>query len=350
MLKELIAADTIEPTASSDWRASVVGECETFLCRMRLGESAIPMTGRVRHLLDDGLMHEHDIVNRLISKGIKVLHSYQDGQAHVVCYEDDEIVVQGHPDGVLDVVPDRFELDYVDEKFRRGRRHYLLEVTAPSHFTFLRLEQNHMRSELWRKYVQIQMYMNSEQFRSYGDGCIVEVKNKNTSALYEEGIGFDDTIVKETVEKLKKVTELTLRGMVSTYRCDGWRRYYCRYRHLCHGETIDTAYEPTQGILAGESLSEAEQLLEAADLWLKGKNLETDAKELIEEARALFRETITDYGAKGLLVGQAKALMVVPTTPRRSIDFDILKQLYPSVYEALVTEEIPNPYLRVARR
>lgn len=350
MLKELIATDTIEPVASSEWRASVVGECETFLCHMRLGESAMPMTGRVRHLLDDGLMHEHDVINRLIGKGIKVLHSYQEGQAHVVCYEDDEIIIQGHPDGILDVVPDRFMLDYTDDKFRRGRRYYLLEVTAPSHFTFLRLEKSHMRSELWRKYVQIQMYMNSEEFRSYGDGCIVEVKNKNTSALYEEGVGFDDTVIKETVEKLKRVTELTLRGIVSSYRCSDWRRYYCRYRHLCYGEDVDTEYEPTQGMLEGESLGEAEQLLEAADLWLKGKNLEADSKELIGEARNLFLSTITDYNAKGLLVGHAKALMIVPTTPRLSIDFDLLKQRYPNVYEALVNEEVPDPYLRVTRR
>jgi len=350
MLKELIAADTLEPAIASDWRASEVGECETFLCHKKLGASATPMTGRVRHLLDDGVMHEHDVVDRLRSKGIKVLHSYVEGQVHVVCYEDKDITVLGHPDGILDGVPSELELNYADDKFRRGSRYYLLEITAPSHFNFLRMEKSHMRVVQWRKFVQIQMYMNSEQFRSYGDSCIAIVKNKNTSALYEEGIGFDDSVIKETIEKLKKVTALTLRGMVSTYRCDDWRRYYCRYNHLCHGDSIDTQYEPTQGILEGESLREAEQLLEAADLWLKGKDFEADSKELIGEARALFWDVITDYGAKGLLVGQAKALIVEPTTPRLSIDFDILKQRYPDVYEALVSEEIPNPYLRVGRR
>lgn len=350
MLKELIATDVIAPSIINEWRASEVGECETFLCRRRLGEPAIPFTGRIRHLLDDGLMHEHDVVDRLCSKGIKVLHSYTEGQAQVVCYEDNDITVLGHPDGVLDVVPDRFELDYVDDKFRWGRRYYLLEVTAPSHFTFLRLEKNHMRSELWRKYVQVQMYMNSEQFRSYGDSCIVEVKNKNTSALYEEGIGLDASVVAETVEKLKKVTEYALRGIVSSYRCEDWRRHYCRYRHLCFVEEGIPQPVVSGGILEGESLSEAEQLLEAAQLWLKGKNFEEDGKELIDEARALFWDIITEYEAKGLLVGSAKALMVEPTTPRLGVDFDLLKQRYPDVYEAMVTEEIPHPYLRVTRR
>lgn len=347
MLKELIAEDIREPVVTDEWRASEVGECETFLCHLRLGHPALPFTGRVRHMLDDGLMHEHDVVDRIRGKGFKVLHSYSEGQLLVYCYDKGGLGVIGHPDGILDVEPHRFDLDYADEHFQPGRRFYGLEVTAPNHFAFLRVERNHLRSEMWRKFVQIQMYLNSEELRSYGDCLVAVIKNKNTSALYEEGISLDTRVVAETVEKLKSVTDLVSRNQVSPYRCDDWRRHYCRYRELCFGEVVPEVVPATAGILEGESLSEAEQLLEAAQLWLKGKGLEDDAKELIEEARALFGDTIAEYGAKGLTVGQIKAIMI--DSSRRSIELDILKRKYPEVYDAMVEEKLSR-YLRVARR
>jgi len=350
MLKELIAASIREPAITNEWRASEVGECEAFLCHLRLGHPALPFTGRVRHMLDDGLMHEHDIVDRLRSEGFKVLHSYSEKQMLVHCVDESGLVVVGHPDGVLDLGGGPIELDYADDKFQWRSRFYGLEVTAPGHFNFLRIERGHMRSELSRKFVQIQMYLNSEELRSFSNCMVVVVKSKNTSALYEEGISFDASVITETVEKLKRVIDYVSRGQVSSHRCADWRRHYCRYRELCFGGVVPEGVVPTDEILEGESLSEAEELLEAAGLWLKGKGLEADAKELIEDARALFGATITEYGAKGLIVGPAKALIVEPITPRLSIEFDILKQKYPEVYNAMVTEKVPDPYLRVSRR
>ncbi len=302
-------------------------------------------------MLDDGMLHEHDIVDRIRSKGTKVLHSYSEGQMLVHCYDEGGVAVLGHPDGVMDVTQPSFELDYADEEFRFGGRYYGLEVTAPGHFNFLRLERSHMRSELWRKFVQIQMYLNSEELRAYSDCMVVIAKNKNTSALYEEGISFDMSVVTDVIEKLKRVGDLVFHNQMSSYRCADWRRHYCRYRELCFGipEEVVSPGE-LRGILEGESLSEAEQLLEAADLWVKGKSLEVDGKELIEEARALFGDTIAEYGAKGLTVGPAKAQIVVPVTPRKSIEYDILKQKYPEVYDAVVTEKVPDTYLMVSKR
>lgn len=351
MLKERIAEDIREPVITEDWRASEVGECETFLCHLRLGHPALPFTGRVRHMLDDGLMHEHDIVDRIRSKGFKVLHSYSEGQLPVNCYKRDGIIVTGHPDGILDTGEGPFDLDYADERFDSRSRFQVLEVTAPNHFAFLRVERNHLRSEQWRKFVQIQMYLHSEDVGTYAGSCVAVIKNKNTSALYEEGISFDTAVITETIEKLKRVGDLVSRSQVSEFRCSDWRRHYCRYRELCFGipdETVSSGV--IRGILEGESLSEAKELLEAADLWLKGKGLKTDGEELIEDARRLFGDVIAEYGAAGLEVGPAKATIVEPVTPRRSIELDILKQRYPEVYDAMVTEEIPSPYLMVRRR
>ena len=101
MLKELIALDETHPEVSQVWRASEVGECETYLGHVRLGHEALPMPGRVKHLLHDGNVHERDVVTHLNAKGFRVLHSCITGQMSV--QTDIGLRVFGHPDGILDM-------------------------------------------------------------------------------------------------------------------------------------------------------------------------------------------------------------------------------------------------------
>lgn len=345
MLKECIALEERTPGVSLVWRASSVGECETFLCHERLGHESLSMTGRVLHMLQDGVTHEHDIVSRLRSAGITVLHSHVEGQIEVCCSAKPRIV--GHPDGVLDV-PSAFprDLDYWDADFKHNERFYMLEVTAPNHFTFLRLKRGHLRETLWRKYVQIQMYLNSEEIRSFGSCCVVEVKNKNTSELYEEGVSLDGDVVVQTLEKLKKVEDLTSRGEVSEFRCSDWRRSYCRYKHLCYDELELPSLLESQDILRGESLNEAEQLRETAIVWQKGKLLKLEGEDLIADTREQFSEIIKQYGCRGLTVGDVKALMIEEGVSRHT-NYDSLKSKHPDVYSEVVAESPRESYVRV---
>lgn len=344
MLKEKIALEEKIPSISTIWRASGVGECENYLCHVRLGHEPLSLAGRVRHLLDDGVTHERDIVNRLKASGIVVMHSYVEGQVEVTCSL--EPLVTGHPDGVLDVPKDfPKDLDYADEGFKPSR-FMLLEVTAPSHFTFQRLRRSHMREILWRKFVQVQMYLNSEEIRSYGNCCIVEVKNKNTSELYEEGVSFDKDVVSATLEKLLTVEHLVSQGKMSEFRCDDWRRNYCRYRHLCFGEVELPSLLESQDILRGESLNECEQLEEVAEVWRKGKLLKTEGEDLISDSREQFAEVIRQYGCRGLTVDDVKALMIDAGITRKT-DYDLLKSKYPEAYTEVVGSSIRESYVRV---
>ena len=312
------------------------------MCHQRLGHSPVPFTGRVRHMLQDGVVHEHDIIARLRAAGITVLHSYADGQAEVRCSSEPLIV--GHPDGVLDIPKnEEFVLDYADEGFSPSR-FMLLEVTAPNHFTFLRLERNHLRETLWRKYVQVQMYLNSEEIRSYGNCAIAIIKNKNTSALYEEGISLDDTVITDTLEKLKSVEELTKKGSVSEFRCDDWRKNYCRYKHLCFdGEAALTLVSGS--LLRGESLNEAGMLKEVAEVWRRGKLLKLEGEDLIADSREQFQRVLEEYGARGLTISDVKALMVESSS--RSTDYAVLQQKYPEAYNEVVQVK-PTKYIRVS--
>ena len=344
MLKERISLEEKVPEVSSVFRASSAGECETYLCHERLGHSPTPFTGRVRHMLQDGVTHEHDIVSRLRAAGIIVLHSYIEGQAEVRCSS--EPLVIGHPDGVLDVPKnEEFALDYADEGFSPSR-FMLLEVTAPNHFTYLRLERSHLREILWRKYVQIQLYLNSEEIRSYGNCAIAIIKNKNTSALYEEGISLDDNVIADVCEKLKRVEELTSKGLISDFRCGDWRKNYCRYRHLCFGEE-ESAIPVSGDILKGESLTEAETLREVAEVWRRGKLLKLEGEDLIADSREQFAEIIRQYGCKGLTISSIKALMIAEGINRRT-DYSLLESKYRGAYDECVTESIRERYVRVS--
>ena len=321
-----------------------MGECETFLCHERLSHEPEPMTGRVRHMLQDGVTHEHDIVDRLRSAGITVLHSYVEGQTDVHCSFDP--FVSGHPDGVLDIPrSEKFDLDYADENFKPSR-FMLLEITAPNHFTYLRLERSHLREILFRKYVQVQMYLNSEEIRSYGNCCVAIVKNKNTSALYEEGISLDANVVSDTLEKLKRVESTVAEGRVLDFRCSDWRRNYCRYRHLCFME--EEAFTPvSRDILRGESLREALVLKEAAEVWKRGKLLELEGKDLIADCREQFAEIIRQYGCVGLTISDVKALMIAEGVNRRT-NYDSLRQKHPDVYSEVVSESRRDAYVKVS--
>ena len=322
-----------------------MGECETFLCHVRLKHEPLPFTGRVRHLLDDGVTHEHDIVSRLRSAGITVLHSYAEGQAEVCCSF--EPLVTGHPDGVLDMpARAKFDLDYADENFKSSR-FLMLEVTAPSHFTFLRLVRNHLRETLWRKYIQVQMYLNSDEMRSYGNCAVAIVKNKNTSELYEEGISLDRQVVDETLEKLRNVEGLVSQGQLSEFQCNDWRRQYCRYRHLCFEELELPSVLESQDILRGESLSEVEQLKDVADVWRRGKLLKLEGEDLIADSRDQFAEMIRQYECRGITVDNIRALMVDEGISRRT-NYDLLRNKYPDVYKAAVSESVREAYVRVS--
>ena len=339
MLKELIGVETLEPAISTSWRASQVGMCETLLCHKHLGHEALSISGRVRHLLNDGVTHEHDIVTRLVNRGIEVEYSCLDGQTDVCCSSNP--YVPGHPDGVIRTPKWKFDLDYADENFKAGS-FLLLEITAPGHFPFLRLQKQHARVALYVKYVQIQFYLNSPEIRSYSNCALLIAKNKNTSMLYEEGISLDEVLIQQELGKLRHIEEITSSGKVSDYRCNDWRRNTCQYRQLCFGEEAPVPIN--LDILKGESLKEAKTLVEVAEAWHRGKLLKGESEDLIEDAREQFRAIIEDYGAHGLTLGDVKALMIDSTS--HSTNYEVLKRKYPKAYNEVVTAT-PKRYVRV---
>jgi len=345
MLKEYQEELYQEPGEFVGWRASMVGNpCETFLCHTRLNsELGEPIKGRVSHMLEDGNLHERDIVKRCVDSGYKVLHSYREGQLALKIPLTDKVSITGHPDGILWCGTKTFDLDRVDPLFKFGCRYYLLEVTAPNHYAFQRVVKDGLKEQNFQKYVQIQLYLMSDKIKEYGDSCVCVVKNKNTTALYEEGIAFRQQYIDELVERLGRVDELTKKGLISDYRCNDSRKNWCRYHKLCF-DKVDVVTTTTTGVLDGRSLKEVDQLLGMAAMWKRGKDLADEGKELVEEAREEFQKVIADYGAVGLVIDDVKAKMIDGTS--KSVDYDTLKLRAPDLYNEVVIVK-PTRYVRV---
>lgn len=319
--------------------------CETFLCHTRLNsELGEPIRGRVSHMLEDGNLHERDVVKRCVDSGYKILHSYREGQLTLKIPLGDKLSVSGHPDGILWCGSKTFDLDRVDPLFKFGCRYYLLEVTAPNHYAFQRVVKDGLKEQNFQKYIQIQLYLMSDRVKEYTNGgCVCVVKNKNTTALYEEGVAFHQENIDELMERLERVTSLTKQGRISDYRCDDSRKSWCKYHKLCF-EKVDFVSTATKGILDGRSLKESEQLFGVAAMWRRGKILAKEGEELVEEAREEFRKVIEDYGAEGLVVDDVKAKMIDSTS--RSCDYDTLKLKSPDLYNEVVIVK-PTRYVRV---
>ena len=331
MLKETIQDEVVDPVVSDTWRASEAGEeCEAYLCHVRLGHQPLPMKGRIRHLLDDGNVHEEDIVKRLRTGGLDVLNTGTN-QLYVHCVDGD-IKINGHPDGLLRNVPAWLQnLDYVDDKFTWNSSLHLLEITAPNTFAFQRYHQEHLRGVNWRKFVQTHLYLGSEELRDDMQCCVVIVKNKMTSALYEEGLTFDPSVVDQTVEKLKRVEELVSRNEVSSKRCSDWHKMYCKFRTLCFSDDAEDKPSPSTGFLEASKLIEYQQLHEALDAYTQGKEYESLAKELTEESRVYIGNIIDLYEAEGIFIDGRKTKWT--DSHWSGIDIETLKLKYPGIYE-----------------
>jgi len=318
------------------WRASEAGACEVLLWHTKMRHKPLLIGGRVRHLLEDGNVHERDIAERLVRCGFVVRNTCLDGQAELVVSRKPYIV--GHPDGFVTNPRSDEGYDYVEEGFDYTCPEYLLEITAPGHFNFLRLQRLHAREVLWQKFVQIQLYLHASKLTS----AILIAKNKNTSELYEEGVAYDSALVADTFDKLVRIDE----GVVPEFRCDDWRRNYCRYRHLCFG-SLEDVFTPVSGdILRGESLAEAETLKEVAEVWKKGKLLKLESEELIDDSREQFAEVIRQYGCRGLIINDVRAMMVAEGVNRRT-NYDLLRDKHSDIYDAVVSETVRSAFLRI---
>jgi len=349
MLKELVDVvnDNIQVRAS--FRASEVGEpCETFLCHVLLGHKPLPNPGRLERLFEDGHYHERDVATRLVEQGFDVQHSCLTGQMELLGLDNPR--VPGHPDGVIDLHGRPIELDWADENFKLNppNRIQLLEITAPNHNTFMRLLRDHLKEVIPRKYVQMQMYLNSDKLKPLTDSGVCIVKSKNTSALYEEGVSFDPQVIEDTREKLKRVEAQALTGTIGDFRCDDWRVRACKYNHLCFAEESSRP-EPMQGMLKGEDLNEASIIKDAAFMNLVGKLCKQYGTQLIDESRGIFDDLLLDYEAAGMTVSEdlpreVRAIMV--ESRKRSTDFDKLEAHYFEAYSACVRTG-KSTYVRV---
>lgn len=335
MLKELMDA---VPSRSFEvapwWRASMAGACETQLYRIAVGQKGLTLPRRVRHLFDDGHMHEEDIINRLVDAGVHVWATCLDSQVLVTPMKDP--LVRGHPDGFLRA-PKDFKLDYADPEFRFDRTAYMLEITSSNARQFYRLFREHAIGVLKQKYVQIQLYLNSDEVRKVSDCCVLVVKSKNDSELYEEGISFDPQVVEDTRQKLVRLGVCVQTSELPAFRCDDYRRKFCAYREFCY-QDLEEVLLTASKILDGSKLAEASELRQSIMEWRRGKSMEDLGKALVTDTRDLFGELIDQYGVQAITVDDVKGQLI--TQHREKVDKVLLESKYPKIFDEVTYEDV----------
>ncbi len=305
----------------------------------------IPFSGRMVHLLKDGVQHERDVVRMCMESGYKVYYSCFEKQLALKIPLTDSISISGHTDGILSCGTKTFDLDRHEPGFKYGSKYYLLEITAPNNTNFHRLLKEGSKSVLPTKYMQIQIYLKSEKVHQYSDNCILVCKNKNNTALYEEGIVYHPDLISELTERIKRVDECIIKRVIPEYRCADERQFQCKFRKLCF-ETTKSYANTDKGILDGTKLKEANELMGIAAIWQKGHDAEAEGKELVAEARSEFQRIISEYNADGLVINGVRAKMVSGGISR-SCDYDLLKLKSPELYDAVIAETPKESYVRV---
>lgn len=289
-------------------RASSLGRCARAVTYWALGYQPSRTSGRSRMVMDDGKLHERDIIARIHAAG-HVVYSYD--PQHEVTLSNPPVV--GHIDGVVEV---------------HGER-YLLEIKTMNHFVFQKLWSKGIEAVYPEYHDQVTFYMARLNLTR----TLLVVKNRNNAALYEELIPLDLNAYADVLTRAQKTWDCIESGTLANqeYPKDSSHCSWCSYNHHCwpivdfdHGEGGKEAL-----------LVEDGDVIEAADVWRSGKEYEARAKEMISSARGTFETFMTAKGQTSIDADGLKAVASQQT--RESISMDVARRELPAdVFEGLV--------------
>jgi len=245
--------------------------------------------------MQDGLLHEQDIVRRLLMKGVKIWN-FGERQTWVTL-KLHNLFWRGHPDLFCELEGKIYGLEckaFRGEVFER----YVssAEEVLPGRFVIRDLSV--LMSGPFPLMGQVQLYLNTDKSQKLGiEGWLVLIKNKNTAELAE-------CLVPRIPDYLEKVAS-RWRGfwaLVSVGRLPprGFSKSSANCR-LC------PFFEPCWGVLSRVSpgVKELDEpaLMEKVRLWREAAQLESMASVRKELARIAFGEAAIAHDSRTLKLG-----------------------------------------------
>jgi len=290
------------------WSASQLG------CWRQMYLLARGFAGEFREsaVLEEGRLHEDDIIARLRVHGISI-----DGRFEELKHP--ELPLTGHPDG-------SFQLDTQIDFLEPGK--YVLEVKSMDRAFWYRARKN-FKDYFPHLYRQIQAYlMMKSEHRAY-----TVIKNRASGEVYEEIIEPDLEVQDEIATYLK----LLLRMIdiidfdymvISCPDINSITARYCPYKsmNLCEHQTNIVSYSD-------------EEVAQAVADYREARSLEKVSTEMNKRARAVLVAYMKSHGLDRAVLSGAKAKFEQRT--RKSIDTELLKSILDTdTYNAVEIETV----------
>ena len=159
------------------------------------------ITGRHRAIFRDGHIHERDIVDLLISNGLKIWNYVEDQTT--TYYRPEGQIFRGHPDLFAEKNGKNYGLEikgYRGEVFEK----HIKGAEEISDGLFQMKDLQLLRDRPWPLMGQIQMYLHSEAAIAFGvEEWILIMKNKNTAEYAECIIPKDQEYIDNLAAKWK---------------------------------------------------------------------------------------------------------------------------------------------------
>lgn len=235
------------------YAASSIGNCPKRLSCHRLGIPPTPRPLALELAAEEGNLHEQSVKNKLRREGYSIVSEQLEYK--LSC-----------PSPVFSIV------GHIDGKAATRDVLLLLEIKSMSEFQFRKWMKG--RWEAFPGYAdQLTIYMAMTEICQ----CLYCVKNRNTGYLDRNIIEQFPSSYAAIIAKLSHIECLALENKCAEANYDPEQSEcrYCEYAYLC-----------AKNIPAIEA-SDVE-LLEAANDWRKGKELEFQSKELLETSSATF--------------------------------------------------------------
>jgi hypothetical protein len=303
-------------------RASSIGRCARSISYRALGYQAAGVSGRSQMAMDDGRLHEDNLIARIMALG----HPVRDRQREV---RTEYPPIVGHVDGIVEI--------YSVE--------YLLEIKTANHFEFEKIRKEGVERSHPEYYAQVQFYIN----RLGLSRAIVLLKNRSNAALHEELIPGDSRYYQRILDRATRLWESIQRHELfeREYSRESRQCAWCRYNHYCWPE-VDFEHAESGG-RAARVLVEDGGMIEAAGIWRDGKELEARAKELIGIARGVFDVYMTERDVSGVIDVDGLEITRSRRT-RESIDLNLAKRTLPEEVLDKLVKRTEYSELRIADR
>ena len=242
---------------------SQVGDCARKLTYIALGYTPEPIPARTQRIFALGNKGE-DILAEEITKRGYILSEQQ--------REIDVLGVKGHIDGIID-------------------HKYLWECKTANSRSF-RKNKSGIKKNSPQYYDQVQSYLHGLYKQNLNIfKCFFTILNKDTSEIYQEIIPYDQNQILNILDKISFIQgHIDRKELCPIPEGLAWQCGYCQFAKYCKEKP---GYHPEQ---QEYQVIDSPDLQDAMDLYTEASEMEKDAKELRDDAKAVFSEFIPGPG------------------------------------------------------